>query len=100
MLIQVISPNIFNAKLWEQSGHWHHYADNMFKCETKISPFSFPLRNEERLLYVLFFRFEVEKEQFGLKPMNCPGHCLMFDHKPRSYNELPIRFADFGVLHR
>ena len=72
---EVISPNIFNAKLWEQSGHWHHYADNMFK-------------------------FEVEKEQFGLKPMNCPGHCLMFDHKPRSYNELPIRFADFGVLHR
>jgi len=35
-----------------------------------------------------------------LKPMNCPGHVLMFDHKPRSYNELPIRYADFGVLHR
>uniref|UniRef100_A0A914HFJ7 threonine--tRNA ligase n=1 Tax=Globodera rostochiensis TaxID=31243 RepID=A0A914HFJ7_GLORO len=72
---EVISPNIYNAKLWEQSGHWHHYAENMF-------------------------RFEIEKEQFGLKPMNCPGHCLMFDYKPHAYNELPIRYADFGVLHR
>jgi len=71
----VISPNVYNAKLWEQSGHWQHYADNMF-------------------------RFEVEKEQFALKPMNCPGHCLMFDHKQRTHNQLPIRFADFGVLHR
>ncbi|CAK5045090.1 unnamed protein product [Meloidogyne enterolobii] len=73
--LEVMTPNIYNVKLWEQSGHWHHYADNMFK-------------------------FEIEKEQYGLKPMNCPGHVLMFDHKPRSYNELPIRYADFGVLHR
>ncbi|KAI3419116.1 hypothetical protein GPALN_006875 [Globodera pallida] len=72
---EVISPNIYNAKLWAQSGHWHHYAENMF-------------------------RFEIEKEQFGLKPMNCPGHCLTFDYKPHAYNELPIRYADFGVLHR
>ncbi|XP_010765646.1 threonine--tRNA ligase, cytoplasmic-like [Notothenia coriiceps] len=46
------------------------------------------------------FSFEVEKETFALKPMNCPGHCLMFDHRPRSWRELPIRMADFGVLHR
>ncbi|KAI1716417.1 tRNA synthetase class II core domain (G, h, p, S and t) domain-containing protein [Ditylenchus destructor] len=72
---EVISPNIYNAKLWEQSGHWDHYAENMF-------------------------RFEVEKEQFALKPMNCPGHCLMFGHKTHTHNELPMRFADFGVLHR
>lgn len=72
---EIITPNMYNAKLWERSGHWEHYAENMF-------------------------RFEVEKEQFGLKPMNCPGHCLLFDSKIRTYNELPLRFADFGVLHR
>ncbi|CAD5234371.1 unnamed protein product [Bursaphelenchus xylophilus] len=72
---EVITPNIFNAKLWEQSGHWQHYAENMFS-------------------------FEVEKEQFALKPMNCPGHCLMFDSLHHTYNQLPLRYADFGVLHR
>jgi len=72
---EVMSPNIYNSKLWETSGHWQHYSDNMFS-------------------------FEVEKETFALKPMNCPGHCLMFDHRPRSWRELPLRFADFGVLHR
>lgn len=46
------------------------------------------------------FSFEVEKEKFALKPMNCPGHCLMFASKSRSWRELPLRFADFGVLHR
>merc|ERR1711962_372737 len=46
------------------------------------------------------FSFEVEKEKFALKPMNCPGHCLMFSHTTRSWRELPIRMADFGVLHR
>ncbi|KAJ8304580.1 hypothetical protein KUTeg_018163 [Tegillarca granosa] len=72
---EVISPNMYNSKLWEISGHWQHYADNLFK-------------------------FDVEKEKFGLKPMNCPGHCLMFDVRPRSWRELPLRMADFGVLHR
>ncbi|XP_034093049.1 threonine--tRNA ligase 1, cytoplasmic isoform X2 [Gymnodraco acuticeps] len=72
---QVVTPNIYNSKLWQTSGHWQHYSENMFS-------------------------FEVEKETFALKPMNCPGHCLMFDHRPRSWRELPIRMADFGVLHR
>jgi len=72
---EVISPNIYNHKLWMTSGHWDHYADNMF-------------------------RFDIEKEAFGLKPMNCPGHCIMFDQKTRPYRELPLRMADFGVLHR
>ncbi|MCJ8746933.1 hypothetical protein PDJAM_G00147550 [Pangasius djambal] len=72
---EVVSPNIFNSKLWQTSGHWQHYSENMFS-------------------------FEVEKEIFALKPMNCPGHCLMFDHRPRSWRELPLRLADFGVLHR
>ncbi|CAJ1034623.1 TGS domain/Threonyl and Alanyl tRNA synthetase second additional domain/tRNA synthetase class II core domain (G, H, P, S and T)/Anticodon binding domain containing protein, putative [Leishmania lindenbergi] len=72
---EVISPNMYSSKLWMVSGHWEKYADNMFctKCE---------------------------KEDFGLKPMNCPGHCIMFASQPHSYRELPIRYADFGVLHR
>uniref|UniRef100_A0A8C0GYE7 Threonine--tRNA ligase, mitochondrial n=1 Tax=Chelonoidis abingdonii TaxID=106734 RepID=A0A8C0GYE7_CHEAB len=72
---EVVTPNIYNAKLWELSGHWQHYSDHMF-C------------------------FPVENETFALKPMNCPGHCLMFAHRPRSWRELPLRLADFGVLHR
>ncbi|KAJ3293577.1 threonyl-tRNA synthetase [Rhizoclosmatium sp. JEL0117] len=72
---EVITPNMYNSKLWETSGHWQHYKDDMFT-------------------------FDVEKEKFALKPMNCPGHCLMFGHRDRSYRDLPLRFADFGVLHR
>merc|ERR1712172_485617 len=72
---EVISPNIYNAKLWQTSGHWDHYSENMFKIS-------------------------IEKEAFGLKPMNCPGHCVMFDQTTRSYKDLPLRMADFGVLHR
>lgn len=72
---EVITPNMYNSKLWETSGHWANYKENMFT-------------------------FEVEKETFGLKPMNCPGHCLMFKSRERSYRELPWRVADFGVIHR
>lgn len=72
---EVITPNMFNMQLWEKSGHAANYKENMFV-------------------------FEVEKQEFGLKPMNCPGHCLMFEHRVRSYRELPLRLADFGVLHR
>ena len=72
---EVVTPNIYSTKLWETSGHWHHYSENMFS-------------------------FDIEDEKYALKPMNCPGHCLMFDTRPRSWKELPIRMADFGVLHR
>ncbi|KHN00337.1 Threonine--tRNA ligase, mitochondrial [Glycine soja] len=72
---EVISPNVFNMELWVQSGHAANYREDMFILE-------------------------VDKQEFGLKPMNCPGHCLMFKHRVRSYRELPLRFADFGVLHR
>ncbi|PMD42087.1 class II aaRS and biotin synthetase [Hyaloscypha variabilis F] len=44
--------------------------------------------------------FEVEKDKFGLKPMNCPGHCKIFAHRDVSYKNLPMRLADFGVVHR
>ncbi|KAG0499168.1 hypothetical protein HPP92_003859 [Vanilla planifolia] len=72
---EVLTPNMYNMHLWETSGHAANYKENMFV-------------------------FEVEKQEFGLKPMNCPGHCLMFEHRVRSYRELPLRLADFGVLHR
>lgn len=73
--VLVISPNMFSSKLWETSGHWQNYGDGMFTLE-------------------------IEKENWGLKPMNCPGHCLIFDSRDRSYKELPIRMAEFGVIHR
>ncbi|XP_057496448.1 threonine--tRNA ligase, mitochondrial 1-like [Actinidia eriantha] len=72
---EVVTPNIYNMQLWETSGHAANYRENMFLLE-------------------------IEKQEFGLKPMNCPGHCLIFDHRVRSYRELPLRVADFGVLHR
>eukprot|EP01107_Rhizomastix_libera_P017936 TRINITY_DN886_c0_g1_i1.p1 TRINITY_DN886_c0_g1~~TRINITY_DN886_c0_g1_i1.p1 ORF type:complete len:689 (+),score=201.55 TRINITY_DN886_c0_g1_i1:3-2069(+) len=72
---EVLTPNVFSSKLWETSGHWAHYKDNMFS-------------------------FKCEEQIMGLKPMNCPGHCLVFQNRTRSYRELPIRMAEFGVLHR
>ena len=71
----VIAPNMFNSKLWEISGHWQNYKDDMFTLD-------------------------VEKEKWALKPMNCPGHCLIFDSRDRSYKELPIRMGELGIVHR
>lgn len=72
---EVQTPNMFDFKLWETSGHAEKYKENMFQLQ-------------------------VEKAEYGLKPMNCPSHCLIFGSKARSYRELPIRMADNGVLHR
>ena len=72
---EVMTPNVYDLDLWEISGHAAKYKENMFM-------------------------FECEKKWFGLKPMNCPGHCLMFKERTRSYRELPMRLADFGTLHR
>lgn len=66
---------MYNVKLWETSGHWQNYKEDMFTLD-------------------------VEKEKWALKPMNCPGHCVIFDSKDRSYKELPLRMAEFGILHR
>ena len=72
---EIITPNVYNLDLWHQSGHAMHYKDAMF-C------------------------FDVEGKEWAMKPMNCPGHCLMFGGQIRSYRDLPIRYADFGTLHR
>jgi threonyl-tRNA synthetase len=70
-----MSPTMFNVDLWKQSGHYANYKDDMFTLN-------------------------VDEAEFALKPMNCPGHCLIFDSRRRSIKELPLRMAEFGVLHR
>ncbi len=72
---EVITPQLFNKALWEQSGHWQHYQENMFLLD-------------------------VDNDKFSLKPMNCPSHCLIYQLKTRSYRDLPLRIADFCFLHR
>jgi threonyl-tRNA synthetase len=72
---EISTPILVNKKLWEQSGHWEHYQDHMFKVE-------------------------VEEQLFSLKPMNCPESTLVYRHALRSYRDLPLRFADMGRLHR
>jgi len=73
--VEVKAPIIFNKALWETSGHWQHYRENMFLVES-------------------------EGEQMGLKAMNCPGHFLMYASEVRSYRDLPIRFHEQTPLHR
>lgn len=72
---EVITPQILDVELWKTSGHYDHYVDNMFFTEA-------------------------DERQMSVKPMNCPTHCLIFATRLRSYRDLPIRYADFGRLHR
>jgi threonyl-tRNA synthetase len=73
--VEVGTPQMFRKDLWETSGHWDHYRENMFI-------------------------FDDEDTQIGLKAMNCPSHMLIFKNERRSYRELPLRIHDQGVLHR
>lgn len=100
---EVQSPNMYDVDLWKTSGHWQHYQDDMFRVQVKDDsaepmplsdqkPSGAPvadLKNEDK-----------DKGVFALKPMNCPGHCVMFKNEEHSYRDLPWRVADFGVLHR
>jgi threonyl-tRNA synthetase len=72
---ETITPQILDVELWKTSGHYANYREAMFFTE-------------------------VDERQFAVKPMNCPGHCLIFSQRRRSYRDLPIRYADFGRLHR
>jgi threonyl-tRNA synthetase len=72
---EVITPQILDRELWHRSGHYDHYKDNMYFTE-------------------------VDGRDFAVKPMNCPTHCLIYGEELRSYRDLPLRFADFGRLHR
>ncbi|WP_163879453.1 threonine--tRNA ligase [Paenibacillus favisporus] len=72
---EVRTPLMMNKRMWEESGHWDHYKDNMYFTQ-------------------------VDETEYALKPMNCPGHMLIFKSGLRSYRELPIRLAEFGQVHR
>jgi threonyl-tRNA synthetase len=72
---EIRTPQLYDAELWRTSGHWEKYKDSMFTLEA-------------------------EGREFGLKPMNCPGHCLLYDQGSHSYRNLPLRLAEAGNLHR
>jgi threonyl-tRNA synthetase len=72
---EVRTPFMMNRRMWEQSGHWDHYKDNMYFTD-------------------------VDDTSYALKPMNCPGHMLIFKNSLHSYRELPIRVSEFGQVHR
>ncbi|KAG7335490.1 hypothetical protein KOW79_000183 [Hemibagrus wyckioides] len=72
---EVVTPTLYSTSLWQRSGHWEHYSENMFTVTC-------------------------EPHTFALKPMNCPAHCVMYEQRVRSWRELPLRWADFGALHR
>ncbi|CAJ2500654.1 Uu.00g035070.m01.CDS01 [Anthostomella pinea] len=84
---EVITPTIYKKALWKKSGHLENYSDDMFTVTS-----SSPARSDTT--------DNGEEDEYGLKPMNCPGHCLIFASQRRSYRNLPIRYADFSPLHR
>jgi len=85
---EVITPTIYKKLLWEKSGHWDNYAEDMFSVTGHGTS---EAKDRQKI---------EDDEEFGLKPMNCPGHCLLYASRPRSFRELPIRYADFSPLHR
>ncbi|KAL2771844.1 threonine--tRNA ligase, mitochondrial isoform b [Daubentonia madagascariensis] len=89
---EVKTPTLFSTKLWEQSGHWEHYREDMFTLQPPGSDRPTSSRSDHPARH--------PTDTLALKPMNCPAHCLMFAHRPRSWRELPLRLADFGALHR
>jgi len=80
---EVSAPQVLDKNLWEISGHWGWYRDNMFMSR----PAGADAAKEDERVY-------------ALKPMNCPGHIMIFKNGLRSYRELPLRLAEFGVVHR
>ncbi|XP_049850671.1 threonine--tRNA ligase-like [Schistocerca gregaria] len=85
---EVLTPILYNKKLWETSGHWDFYRDNMYLLSDEDASEQKATPNEGA------------GQEYGLKPMNCPGHCLIFKNDPKSYRDLPIRYADFSSVHR
>ena len=73
--VEISTPMILNRHLWETSGHWDHYKENMYTTQ-------------------------IDGEDFAIKPMNCPGGMLVYKSQPRSYRELPLRLAEVGLVHR
>ncbi|KAG0364768.1 hypothetical protein BC939DRAFT_447484 [Gamsiella multidivaricata] len=95
---EVMTPLMYKKELWETSGHWQNYKEDMFEVKRGCDH-SHDHSHEHKDNVKAELR-EGHDEVFGLKPMNCPGHCLIFDMSNRSYKDLPIRYADFSALHR
>ncbi|MBS4969940.1 MAG: TGS domain-containing protein, partial [Lachnospiraceae bacterium] len=72
---EISTPIILNRRLWETSGHWDHYKENMYTTE-------------------------IDGEEYAVKPMNCPGGVLVYRSEPRSYRDLPLRLGEVGLVHR
>jgi len=72
---EISTPILLNRELWETSGHWDHYRENMYTTT-------------------------IDEEEFAVKPMNCPGGMLVYKSQPRSYRELPLRMGELGIVHR
>ena len=100
---EVLTPTIYKEMLWRQSGHWDNYKDDMFMVYS-------PQRQGDSAVAAVIEPGDLQAptesygsnvvETYGLKPMNCPGHCILFRSKRRTYKELPIRYAEFSPLHR
>ena len=73
--VEIMTPQIMKRTLWETSGHWDHYKENMY---TTV----------------------IDEEDFAIKPMNCPGSILVYDLEPHSYKDLPLRYGELGLVHR
>ncbi|EJZ21655.1 threonine--tRNA ligase, partial [Rhizobium sp. Pop5] len=84
---EVNAPQVLDTALWETSGHWGWYQENMFAVKSAHAT----THPEDK---------EADNRVFALKPMNCPGHVQIFKHGLKSYRELPIRLAEFGLVHR
>ena len=101
---EVVTPLVFKPEVWKVSGHWDKYADDMYAV-APLSHLDEPQPDHQPGSGGCGCDDEPAEasdgaEVFGLKPMNCPSHCLIFASKLRSYKDLPIRFADFSPLHR
>ena len=94
---EVVTPLIYKNKLWEISGHWDNYKDDMFKVVGNDLNKEENMNQEEEDPVMAG---DTKEHEYGLKPMNCPGHCVIFSKFERSYQELPVRFSDFSSLHR
>jgi threonyl-tRNA synthetase len=99
---EVITPQVFDRELFEASGHLPGYAPNMFLASSVdgLQHTAEALAKAPSSDAAAVARQLEAGMRFGVKPMNCPGHCLMFAMTRRSYRELPMRIADFGRLHR
>ena len=73
--LEISSPIMLDKRLWERSGHWHHYRENMYTSE-------------------------IDEREFAIKPMNCPGSIIVYESEPRSYKDFPFRTCEIGLVHR